>query len=141
MTITKDEFSSYYDHIQGLITKHSQLNVNNFMLELTSTLVSNTPFKNFDECGIHYSEGSMENRMFSLAIISMSWILNNMKRKVEDGHCQNTKHEHRDRNPRLCPKGSEFHRNLYDESLKSFEDVLQEAKDHSPKIITSPSDD
>jgi hypothetical protein len=45
-----------------------------------------------------------------------------MKRKVEDGHCHNAKHDHRDRNSRLCVKGSEFHKKLYDESSKSFED-------------------
>ena len=104
---------------------------------MASTVVSNTPFKNFDDCGINY-EGGMENRMYSLAIISMSWLFNNMTRKVEDGHCNNTKHDHGDRNPRLCVKGSEFHKKLYDESLKSFEGVLQLAKDHAPKIINSP---
>ena len=67
----------------------------------------------------------------------MSWLFSNMKRKVEDGHCHNTKHDHGDRNPRLCVKGSEFHKKLYDESLKSFEGVLQLAKEHAPKIITS----
>jgi hypothetical protein len=84
-----------------------------------------------------FGEGSMENRMCSLAIISMSWLFNNMKRKVEDGHCHNTKHDHGDRNPRLCVKGSEFHKKLYDESLKSFEGVLQLAKEHAPKITSS----
>ena len=42
------------------------------------------------------------------------------------------------RSPRLCVKGSELHKKLYDESLKSFEGVLQLAKEHGPKIITSP---
>ena len=60
-----------------------------------------------------------------------------MKRKVEEGHCNNTEHDHGDRNPRLCVKGSELHKKLYDESLKSFEGVLQLAKEHAQKIITS----
>jgi hypothetical protein len=138
MTITENEFCSYYDVVQALIKKHSQFDFNNFMQEMASTVVSNTPLKNFDDCAINYGQGSMENRMYSLAIISMSWLFNNMKRKVEDGHCHNTKHDHGDRNPRLCVKGSEFHKKLYDESLKSFEGVLQLAKEHVPKIITSP---
>src|SRR5437660_5028036 len=104
MTITENEFCSYYDHIQTLIKKNSQFNVNNFVHEIASTVVSNTPFKNFDDCGINYGNGSMENRMYSLAIISMSWLFNNMKRKVENGHCNNAKHDHGDRNPRLCVK-------------------------------------
>jgi hypothetical protein len=90
MTIKENEFCSYYDVIQALIKKHSQFNVNNFVQEMASMLISNTPFKNFDDCALNYGEGSMENRMYSLAIISMSWLFNNMKRKVEDGHCNNT---------------------------------------------------
>jgi hypothetical protein len=138
MTIKENEFCSYYDVIQALIKKHSQFNVNNFVQEMASTVVSNTPFKNFDDCALNYGEGSMENRMYSLAIISMSWLFNNMKRKVENGHCYNTKHDHGDRNPRLCVKGSELHKKLYDESLKSFEGVLELAREHAPKTITSP---
>ena len=137
MTITEIEFCSYYDDIQALIKKHSQFNVNNFVQEMASMLISNTPFKNFDDCAIDYSERSMENWMYSLAIISMSWLFNNMKRKVEDGHCYNTKHDHGDRSPRLCVKGRELHKKLYDESLKSFEGVLELAREHAPKTITS----
>jgi hypothetical protein len=72
------------------------------MLEMGTALVSNSPFKKFDECDINYGDGSMENKMYSLAIISMSWLFNNLKGKVEVGHCNNTKHDHGDRNPRLC---------------------------------------
>jgi hypothetical protein len=104
MTIKENEFCSYYDVIQALIKKHSQFNVNNFVQEMASMLISNTPFKNFDDCALNYGEGSIENRMYSLAIISMSWLFNNMKRKVENGHCNNTKHDHGDRNPRLASK-------------------------------------
>ena len=84
MTIKENEFCSYYDVIQALIKKHSQFNINNFVQEMASMLISNTPFKNFDDCALNYDEGSMENRMYSLAIISMSWLFNNMKRKVEN---------------------------------------------------------
>jgi hypothetical protein len=107
---------------------------------MASWSVSNSPFKKFDECDINYGDGSMENKMYSLAIISMSWLFNNLKGKVEVGHCNNTKHDHGDRNLRLCVKSSEIHKKLYDETLKSFEGVLQLARDHTPKIITSPQE-
>src|SRR5215469_14883955 len=94
MTITGNEFCSYYDVVQALIKKHSQLDFNNFVQEMASTVVSYTPFKNSDDCAINYGQGSMENRMYSLAIISMSWLFNKMKRKVEDGYRNNTKHHH-----------------------------------------------
>jgi hypothetical protein len=41
-------------------------------------------------------------------------------------------YDHGDRIPRHCVIGSEFHKKLYDESLKSFEGVLELAKGHSP---------
>ncbi len=141
MTITEIEFRSYYDDIQALIKKHSDgiyVDFNNCLQEMTSIAVSNTPFKNFDDCSISYDERSVENKMYRLAKISMSWLLNNMKGKVAVGHCYNTKHDHGDRIPRDCVKGSELHKKLYDESLKSFEDVLQLAREHAPKTITSP---
>jgi len=74
--------------------------------------------------------------MWTLALISLSWILNNLKEKTEDGHCHNTNHEHGDINPRLCPIGSQFHKDLYDECLNSFKEILQVYKDHPPKVIS-----
>jgi hypothetical protein len=74
--------------------------------------------------------------MWTLALISLSWILNNLKEKTEDGHCHNINHEHGDVNPRLCPLGSQFHKDLYDECLNSFKEMLQVSKDHPPKVIS-----
>jgi hypothetical protein len=108
------------------------------MLEMGTAVVPNSPFKKSDECDIDYGDGHIENKMYSLAIISMSWLFNKLKGKVEVGHCNNTKHDQGDRNLGLCVKGSEFHKKLYDETLESFEGVLQLARDNTPKIIASP---
>jgi hypothetical protein len=92
MTITENDFCSYYNYIQELIKKHIQgplLSPDNFMLEI-GTAVPNSPFKKFDECDIDYGDCHMENKMYGLAIISMSWLFNNLKGKVENGHCNNT---------------------------------------------------
>ncbi len=87
----------------------------------------------YDDIQAQLWRGSTENMMYSLAKISMSWLFNNMKRKVEDGHCNNTKHDHGDRTPRLCIKGNGLHKKLYDGSLKSFEGVLELAREHATK--------
>ena len=43
--------------------------------------------------GLQYNGGSLENRMWSL-LISISWLLNNLKMKSENVHCQNIVHSH-----------------------------------------------
>lgn len=105
------------------------------LFELFSTIVSNVPLRDYNECNLQYSGGSLENRMWSLVLISISWLLNNLKMKSENGHCQNTVHSHGDKTPRLCPVGSKFHRELYDECLKLLEDILRESKNNRPNII------
>jgi hypothetical protein len=111
--LTENDIVSWYETIQELITKHLQLNVDASASDLFSTLVSNVPLRDSSECNLQYSGVSMENRMWSLALLSTSWLLNNLKMKTENGHCQNTVHSHGDKTPRLCPFGSKFHRELY----------------------------
>ena len=89
-----------YGNTQGLITKHSQLNVGAFASELFSTIVSNVPLRDSSECNLQYSAGTIENRMWSLALISISWLLNSLRMKTQDGHCQNTAHSHGDKTSR-----------------------------------------
>jgi hypothetical protein len=78
---------------------------------------------------------SLENRMWPLALVSMSWILFNLKAKTEAGHCQNTNHTHGERAPRLCRTGSQFHKELYDECLTSFKEMVHIAEKDPPKEI------
>ena len=75
--------------------------------------------------------------MWTLALISMSWILNNLRNKIENGHCQNTEHAHGEKTPRLCPKGGQFHKELYIECLNSFKEIVQTAEQNTPKDITT----
>ena len=53
----------------------------------------------------------------------MSWIITNWKKKTEDGHCQNREHWH-DHQDSFCPIGSNFHKQLYYECIRSFENIL-----------------
>jgi hypothetical protein len=62
-------------------------------------------------------------------LMFMSWCVTNLKRKTENGHCQNIDHPHGDTNPRLCKEGTIFHQELYNECVKTFNDVLIHSDD------------
>ena len=53
---------------------------------------------------------STENRMWTLALISMSWILNNLRQRMDT--VKNIDHIHGEKTLRLCHKGSQFHKEL-----------------------------
>ena len=59
-----------------------------------------------------------------MALMFMSWCVTNLKRKTQNGHCQNMDHPHGDTNPRLCKEGTIFHQELYYECIKTFKDLL-----------------
>jgi hypothetical protein len=68
-----------------------------------------------------------------MALMFMSWSITNLKRKTQNGHCQNIDHPHGDMNPRRCQEGTKFHQELYDEYIKTLKDLLihsDSEKDH-----------
>lgn len=82
--------------------------------------MSNVRLRDYSECNLQYSGGSLENRTWSLVLISISWLLNNLKMKSENRHCQNTVHSHGDKTPRPCSLGSKFHRHQGQQVQQSF---------------------
>jgi hypothetical protein len=74
MGLTEKDIVSWYGFIEGLISKHSQLNIDALASELMSTVVPNVPLSDSNECNLQYSVGSMENRMWSLAYLGYSMI-------------------------------------------------------------------
>jgi hypothetical protein len=77
-----------------------------------------------DECLISYDHNNVEYVIWVLSLMFMSWSVTNLKRKTENGHCQNINHSHGDKNPRLCQEGTKFHQEFYDEYIKTFKDLL-----------------
>jgi hypothetical protein len=78
----------------------------------------------------------MEHRMWMLSLITMSWTLRNLKGKIEVGSCHNINHPHGSREPRMCNIGSEFHRDFYNDCIRSFENILRIAKENPPATIS-----
>lgn len=71
------------------------------------------------ECGVYYDKYSNENRAWTVSLILMSWTLRNFQRKMGDGHCRNTTHEHGVTEPRNCNTGRQFHEDLLKKCLRS----------------------
>jgi len=77
-----------------------------------------------DECFVSYDHNNVEYVVWVMALIFMSWAITNLKRKTQNGYCQNVKHSHGDTNPRHCQEGTKFHQELYNECIKTFRDLL-----------------
>jgi hypothetical protein len=77
-----------------------------------------------DECRISYDHNNIEYLVWVMALMFMSWSITNLKRKTRNGYCQNIDHPHRDTNPRLCQEGTTFHREFYNECVRTFRDLL-----------------
>jgi hypothetical protein len=48
------DINSCYDQVQSLIAKHTQMNLNDFVLDLITTLLPSVPDKSNEACKIHY---------------------------------------------------------------------------------------
>lgn len=74
--------TDYYKHIEGLISKHSQLNLQNFAMELLNSKPNKVSERENAECELEYKSDHLEIKLWSLALVSMSWIIENLKRKT-----------------------------------------------------------
>lgn len=82
-------------------------------------------------CGVNYDpEKSPEILIWALGLVCECWTLELFKRKTFDGHC----HTHKQKNRKSCEKGTEFHRELYDEAKNSFEQVIEHAEKQMSNI-------
>lgn len=77
-----------------------------------------------DECRVSYDHNNVEYVFWVMALMFMSWSITNFKWKNQNGHCQNIDHPHGNTNPRYCQGGTKFHQDLYNECVKTFEDLL-----------------
>lgn len=60
--------------------------------------------------------------LLTLALMLLSWLKINLKKKTENGHCHNPTHRTSETNePANCPIGSEFHRKLYSDYVSILE--------------------
>ena len=129
---------SYYEQVQAIIRKHSDLTwdkICNESFNLGSPFTDEELSK--DECEVFYKRNNMENVAWRTSLALMSWSLRNFKNKAADGHCHNTTgHTHGRRELRKCDIGQEFHTRIYNMCLKSFKDELN-TFDSSRNVMNS----
>ena len=88
-----------------------------------------------DECDLaYYRFSSTEHFIWAWTLLIMSWMLRNLKAKVEAGSCYNQSHKRGERDM-LCPQGSKFHLDFYTECLQSFENVIEAINLNPPKLV------
>jgi hypothetical protein len=72
-----------------------------------------------------YNFMQTEVTLFLLAIITLSWLTVNLKRKIESGGCNNPIHSQTGNISTGCSIGSNFHKQLYCNYAKVLEDLLK----------------
>jgi hypothetical protein len=77
--------------------------------------------KSNQECGTIYNERSVDTFIWALGIMCQEWILENLRKKSAEGHCWT----HKQNTKQPCEKGAEFHKSLYEECRRTFEEVLK----------------
>jgi hypothetical protein len=86
-----------------------------------------------------YKSNSFEYLMWTNSLISLCWLLKNVKNKCEHGQCHNPIHkEIQDRTGfTQCIIGSAKHLEFYDNIVNSLEELLEYEKEHCPTPIRS----
>jgi hypothetical protein len=94
--------------------------------------------RTLDGCNLgYYRKTSTEHFVWGWTLLLMSWSLRNLKGKVEVGSCHNDPSHRHGQSNMLCPEGSKFHLDFYNECLESLENIIQAAKLNPPSLISS----
>lgn len=127
MSFTIEDALGYYKAINALVTKYTdekgKIDYNQFWSAVLSLTVDNVSerTKEMDvklkECGVGYMNNVTEYLGWNVSLMVMSWLLYNLKKKTEDGHC----HIH----DLPCKAGSEPHNKVYLECLNSFKSIIE----------------
>lgn len=91
----------------------------------------------FKESPTQYANNSFEYLMWMTSLISMCWLLTNVRKKTEDGHCHNPIHDkmkEQTDHPK-CHRGSECHSKFYDNVLEALDRLVMYAKENRPRVI------
>jgi hypothetical protein len=114
-----------YEIIQGSLS--SPMSIQELALKLVPGAIeigrSRIGTKSNPECKTEYNEVSLEIFVWALGLMCQEWILENLNRKSNDGHCWT----HKQQNQKPCSMGADFHKNLYEECKKTFREVLGNA--------------
>jgi hypothetical protein len=88
-SINQTDVLAYYEYLRDLISKNSQLNLQTFAVDLLNSKVNKLPERESKDCQLQYEVDNLEIKIWSLALLSMSWIIEILKQKTQHGHCRN----------------------------------------------------
>jgi hypothetical protein len=145
------DLESFYNDVQNIFEKRGSLQEKvgrGAILDLVfMNLLSSTAQDKVDEyigvetenrcsvqCPTVYGSGHFEPILWMLGLISLSWLTINLKKKTEDGHCQNPDHKLFQGHP-YCNIGSEFHRGFYDALLETLNVLTTYVHEQTPNVI------
>jgi|GEM_PF-1398525 hypothetical protein len=138
MSLTVRDAEEYYNKLQEWIPMYSDTD----LVKFWGHVIGYDMFKisekelNCKDCKVYYGPLiAPENRAWTISLFLMSWILYNLKRKTENGHCNNINHAHKKKDPRNCDRGRAFHSKKYSECLKSFKDIINSFEKNPPKTF------
>jgi hypothetical protein len=89
---------------------------------------------NKDEEVTQYSFMHTETTLLMLAIVVLSWLTVDIKKKADGGHCHNPIHKQAGNKPAECSIGSRFHIQLYNDYVKLLENFLNTVKQREPSV-------
>jgi hypothetical protein len=87
-----------------------------------------------------YSYIHNETAMLTLGLTVLSWLKVNLKKKTENGHCNNPNHAPTETKPANCSIGSRFHKELYNDFANIIEEFLATVKNCKPTPINLPTE-
>ena len=136
MNFTIEAALDYYKTINTLVTKYmdekGKIDYNQFWSAVLTADKVSEKTKVMDvklkECGVGYMNTVTEYRGWNVALMVMSWLLYNLNKKTEEGHC----HIH----DLPCKIGSESHNKVYLECLNSFKSIIESFEKNPPKLVT-----
>lgn len=87
---------------------------------------------------VQYTSGHFEPILWMLGLISLSWLIVNLKSKTEDGHCYNkTLHQSNldTHGHPMCSICSTFHKGFYDSLLSTLNQLVEFGSAQNPSVI------
>lgn len=79
-----------------------------------------------------YSFMHAETTLLVLALVVLSWLTIDIKKKTDGGHCHNPVHSRAGNKPAKCLIGNKFHMELYNDYIKLLENFLDVVKQGKP---------
>jgi hypothetical protein len=107
-----------------------------------SCIVNQPPPSGTEIKTTRYDSSKLEYLMWMNSLVSMAWLLTNVKEKTEHGHCHNPIHNDTQKQTGYThfAIGSACHAKFYENIVSSLDQLFKYATEHRPKVIEKEDD-